>query len=237
MSNSRGPLFAAAIGGGLVGSVVTAALLMVAAPQWLGPRIVREGILNDPQVLIEGSEALKQRQFEPVLASLRAGLETPFGSSWKGAEKPTVTLTYFYDYACGYCRKSNPDLERLLGEDKGLRVVYREFPILGPNSVAAARASLAASKAGRFARFYDALYAAGNPSPQTLAIAGNAAEITPADAQDPAIEAEIERNFRMAEQLGATGTPLFVIGDQVINSAVGYDALKRAVQTARAARS
>lgn len=236
MSNSRGPLFAAAIGGGLVGSVVTAALLMVAAPQWLGPRIVREGILNDPQVLIEGSEALKQRQFEPVLASLRAGLETPFGSSWKGAEKPTVTLTYFYDYACGYCRKSNPDLERLLKEDKGLRIVYREFPILGPDSVAAARASLAASRAGRFVAFHDALYQAGNPSPQTLAIAGNASGITPAQAQDPAIEAEIENNYRLASALGATGTPLFIVGNRVINSAVGYDALKDAVAKARAAK-
>ena len=78
-------------------------------------------------------------------------VERPFHSSWKGAAKPEVTLTYFYDYACGYCRQSNPDIERLLKEDKGLRVVYRELPILGPESVAAARVSLAASKAGRFA--------------------------------------------------------------------------------------
>jgi protein-disulfide isomerase len=219
-----------------VGAALTAALLLLAAPQVLGPRIVREGILKDPQVLVDGSQALKEKQHEPVLAANRAALETPFGSSWKGASKPDVTLTYFYDYACGYCRRSNPDLERLLAEDRGLRVVYREFPILGADSVAAARASLAASKAGRFARFHDALYQAGNPTPETLAIAGNAAAITPEQARDPAIEAEIENNYRLAGALGATGTPLFVVGNQVINSAVGYEALKEAVARARAAK-
>ena len=236
MSQGNRTLLAAGIAGGVVGSALTAAFLFLAAPQMLGPRIVREGIMNDPQVLIAGSEALKERQFEPVLAANRAALETPFASSWKGAVKPDVTLAYFYDYACGYCRRSNPDIERLVAEDKGLRVVYREFPILGPDSVAAARASLAASKAGRFVNFHDALYQAGNPSPETIAIAGNASAITPQQAQDPAIEAEIEKNYRLAGQLGATGTPLFVVGNQVINSAVGYDALKEAVAKARAAK-
>ena len=228
---------AAGIVGGVLGAALTAAFLFLAAPQVLGPRIVREGILKDPHVLMDGSEALKARQFEPVLAANRAALETPFGSSWKGASKPDVTLAYFYDYACGYCRRSNPDLERLVAEDKGLRIVYREFPILGPDSVAAARASLAASKAGRFARFHDALYEAGNPTPETLAIAGNASGITPEQARDPAIEAEIENNYRLASALGATGTPLFIIGNQVINSAVGYGALKDAVAKAREEKS
>ena len=92
----------------------------------------------------------------PSPPSARA-LETPFASSWKGAAKPDVMLVEFFDYACGYCRASNPHIERLLKEDKGLRVVYRELPILGPESVAAARVSLAASKAGRFRQFHDAL--------------------------------------------------------------------------------
>lgn len=233
-SRDRRPQALAALGGGLAGSLLTAAILLVAAPDLLGPRIVRHGILADPQVLVEGSEALKQRQFEPVLAANRAALETPFASSWKGASRPEVTLTYFYDYACGYCRRSNPDLERLLKEDKGLRIVYREFPILGPDSLAAARASLAASRAGRFAAFHDALYAAGKPTVETIARAGLASGITPEQARDPAIEAEIESNYRLASALGATGTPLFVVGNQVINSAVGYEALKDAVTRARA---
>ena len=229
-------MLAAAVGGGVVGAAVTAAMLFLAAPQWLGPRIVREGIIKNPQVLIEGQDALRAQQYTPVLDANRAALETPFASSWKGAAKPDVTLAYFYDYACGYCRRSNPDIERLINEDKGLRVVYREFPILGPNSVAAARVSLAASRTGKFASFHDALYQAGNPSPETIAMAGTASGITPEQARDPAIEAEIESNYRIAGQLGATGTPLFIIGNQVINSAVGYDALKEAVAKARAAK-
>ncbi len=236
MSQDKGPLLGAAIGGGVIGAVLTAGFLFLLAPQWLGPRIVREGIVRHPQVLIEGQEALREQQYAPVLAANRAALETPFASSWKGAAKPDVTIAYFYDYACGYCRRSNPDIERLIAEDKKVRVVYREFPILGPDSVAAARVSLAASRNGRFARFHDALYVAGNPSPETIAIAGNASGTTPDQARDPAIEAEIEKNYRLAGQLGATGTPLFVVGNQVMNSAVGYDALKAAVAKARAAK-
>ena len=232
----RKSLIGAAIGGGVIGAALIAGFLLFAAPQVLGPSIVREGLLKDPHVLVDASEALKERQFEPALAANRAALETPFGSSWKGAAKPEVTVAYFYDYACGYCRRSNPDLERLIAEDKGVRVVYREFPILGPDSVAAARASLAASKAGKFTAFHDALYDAGNPTPETLAIAGNASGITPQQAQDPAIEAEIEKNYRLASALGASGTPLFVVGNQVINSAIGYEALKDAVAKARAAK-
>jgi protein-disulfide isomerase len=226
----------AAIGGGVIGAVLTAGFLFLAVPQWLGPRIVREGIVRNPQVLVEGQEALRDQQYAPVLEANRAALEKPFASSWKGAAKPDVTIAYFYDYACGYCRRSNPDLERLVAEDKGVRVVYREFPILGPNSVAAARVSLAASRSGRFTPFHDAMNQAGNPSPETIAMAGSANGVTPEQARDPAIEAEIENNYRLAGQLGASGTPLFIVGNQVMNSAVGYDALKAAVAKARAAK-
>jgi protein-disulfide isomerase len=235
-SGIKTPLLGAAIGGGLIGSLLTAGLLFVAAPQVLGPRIVREGIVRNPQVLVEGQEALRDEQYRPVLDANRAALETPYASSWKGAAKPDVTLAYFYDYACGYCRKSNPDLERLIKEDKGLRVVYREFPILGQASVAAARASLAASRSGKFAAFHDTMYQAGNPSAETISLAANASGITPESAQDPSIGAEIENNYRIAGQLGASGTPLFIVGNQVINSAVGYDGLKAAIAKARAAK-
>ena len=158
----------------------------------------------------------------------------PFGTSWKGASKPDVTLVEFFDYACAYCKASNPHVDRLLKEDPGLRVVYRELPILGEPSVAAARLSLAASKAGRFARFHDALWAAGKPGPQTLAAAAAAAGIPANLAPNPETEAEIQKNFQLAETLGATGTPLFIVGNRVINSAAGYDALKKAIEDARA---
>jgi len=222
-----------AIVGGVIGSLLTAALLIFAMPQFVAGRIVRQGMLHDPQILPDTADALRDAQFAPVLAANRTALETPFGSSWKGASKPDVTLVEFFDYACPYCKASNPAVDRLLQEDKGLRVVYRELPILGDNSVAAARLSLAASKAGRFAKFHDTLWAAGRPAPETIALASSAAGIPPQPAKDPAVEAELRRNFQLAGQLGATGTPLFVVGDRVMNSAVGYDILKKMIADAR----
>jgi len=223
----------AAIGGGVVGAVLTAALLLLAAPQLLGNRIVRDTLIKDPQILVDATDALRDRQYAPTLNANRAALETPFGSSWKGATKPDVVLVEFYDYACPYCKASNPHVDRLVQEDKGLRVVYRELPILGPNSVAAARLSLAASKAGKFHQFHEALYAAGRPAPETIETAAKAAGIPSQPAEDAAVEAELKKNFEFARQLGATGTPLFIVGDRVLNSAVGYEALKDAVADAR----
>jgi protein-disulfide isomerase len=225
--------WAAAIGGGIVGSLLTAGALVLAGPSLIGDRMVRQALIANPQMLVEAGEALRVQQFAQTLQPIRASLERPFYSSWKGAAKPDVTLTYFYDYACGYCRMSNPDIDRLVNEDKGLRVVYRELPILGPESVHAARVSLAASKAGKFKEYHDALYAAGRPGSDTIAVAARAAGVAAEPANDPAQEAELKANMTLASQLGATGTPLFIVGDRVMNSAVGYDVLKAAVDAAR----
>jgi protein-disulfide isomerase len=222
-----------AIIGGIVGSLLTAAILVFAAPQFMSGRIVRQGMLSDPQILMDAADALRDRQYAPTLASQRGSIETPFASSWKGSSKPKVVLVEFYDYACPYCKASNPHVDQLIRENSDLRVVYRELPILGPDSVVAARLSLAASKAGRFQQFHDALYAAGRPAPETNAAAARVAAIPPAPAKDVSIEAELKKNFSLASQLGATGTPLFVVGDRVLSGAVGYEALKKAVEDAR----
>jgi protein-disulfide isomerase len=233
----RSGTFGAAVAGGIIGSLLTAALLVFALPNVLSSRIVRQGLLGDPKILSDAVDALRDAQYEPVLASNRAAIEAPFGSSWKGAAKPDVTLVEFFDYACPYCKASNPTIDRLLQEDKSLRVVYRELPILGPDSVTAARLSLQASQLGRFGTFHDTLWAAGRPAPDTIATAAKAAGITPQPQNDVAIEAELKRNFQLAGQLGATGTPLFVVGDRVMNGAVGFDALKQAIDAARSKKS
>jgi protein-disulfide isomerase len=220
--------------GGVIGSVITAALLLFAAPNLLSSRIVRQGMLADPKILPDTVDALRGLQYAPVLKANRAAIETPFASSWKGAAKPDVTLVEFFDYACPYCKASNPFVDRLVQEDKGLRVVYRELPILGPESVNAARLSLQASKLGRFAQFHDALWAAGRPGPQAIALASQAAGLSPTPTTDADVETELKRNLQLAGQLGATGTPLFIVGDRVMNGAVGYDALKDAIAAARA---
>ena len=233
MTENRQSRWGAAIGGGIVGSLLTAAMLVALGPRLIGEKVVRDAIVGHPEMLVEASDALRDRQYAPTLAAQRASIEIPFHSSWKGAAKPEVTLAYYYDYACGYCRKSNPDIDRLLAEDKGLRVIFHELPILGPASLAASRVALAASKAGKFAAFHDALTAAGNPTPAALAQAAAAAGVSPEPQDIAEHEAALKRNFQVAGQLGATGTPLFIVGDRVINSAVGYDVLKGAIANAR----
>ena len=213
--------------------MLTAGLLLLAAPQYLSSRIVRQGMLADPQILPDTADALRDAQYAPVLEANRTAIETPFASSWKGSARPDVTVVEFFDYACPYCKASNPVIDRLVQEDKGLRVVYRELPILGPDSVTAARLSLAASKAGRFTQFHDTLWDAGRPAAETMAVASNAARIPAQPSNDPAIEAELRRNFQLAGQLGATGTPLFVVGNKVMNTAVSYEVLKKAIADAR----
>jgi protein-disulfide isomerase len=142
----------------------------------------------------------------------------------------------FFDYACGYCRKSNEDVERLLAEDPRLKVVWRELPVLGADSEAAAELSLAAAAQGRFRPFYDRLFAAGRPTAD--AIANVSAELGVRPTPDaPAIRAELDKNLQLARAINATGTPTFVVGDQVLQGAVGYDALKQAIAEARATRS
>ena len=161
-----------------------AAVLRSARPS-SAARSSGNGLLADPKILSDTVDALRDAQYAPVLAANRAAIETPFASSWKGAAKPEVTLVEFFDYACPYCKASNPAVDRLLQDEKGLRVVYRELPILGPDSLTSARLSLEASKLGRFAQFHDTLWAAGRPAADTNAKAAAAAGIDPSPKQDP----------------------------------------------------
>lgn len=234
MKNDRSSLLSA-IAGGIVGALLTVALLLFAVPQWFGHRVVREAMLSDPQILVDAADALKDQQYAPVIKANKMAIETPFGSAWRGAAKPEVTLVEFYDYACPYCKASNPHLEQLLKEDKGLRVVFRELPILGQDSYVAARLSLAAARAGKFQIFHDAMWAAGRPAQDTINTAAKAAGLTAAETNGADIDAELRRNSQLATQLGATGTPLFVVGNRVINTAIGYEGLKKAIADARSA--
>lgn len=237
MADNKGGFVGAAVIGGVAGSLLTAAALVFAAPQLLGPRIVREGLMREPTLLLDGQQALRRAQATQAIEPIRAQLETPFASAWAGAKDADVTIVYFYDYACGYCRQVNPTIDRLLAEDKKLRVVYRDMPILSQDSLVAAHVSLAAARAGKFRTFHDDLFAAGRPTAANLEKVAKAVGITPEMASDPAFEGEIRRNLQWAEALGASGTPLFIIGDSIVNAAVPYEELKQAVAEARAAKA
>jgi protein-disulfide isomerase len=195
--------------------------------------IVREYILANPEIIPEAVEILQQRQLAKAVDENRAAYETPFAGAWAGAKDGDVVLVEFFDYACGFCRQSNPDIERLLEEDENLKVVWRELPVLGPGSEAAATVSLAAATQGDFREFHDTLFELGRPTEENIARAREAVNVT-ATVPDAAIQAELQKNYELARTVGATGTPTFVVGDQVLQGAVGYVALKEAIAEARA---
>ena len=216
---------------GLIGALVGGGAVAYGSRQ-----SVRDYLLENPEVLPEAMNRLREREAARVVSANRSALETPFAGAWAGAADGDVVLVEFFDYACGYCRKSNADVERLLREDPKLKVVWREWPVLGPDSEAAARASLAAAQAGRFKPFHDQLYAAGRPTRDAVAKARAAVGLN-GELPAAATDRELERNFQLARNLEATGTPTFVVGDQIFQGAVGYEALRDAVKEARESKS
>lgn len=195
--------------------------------------IVREYILSHPEILPEAMDKLRDREVAKAVKANRVAIETPFAGAWEGASDADVTLVEFFDYNCGFCRASIPVVDRLLREDKKLKVVYREFPVLGPDSESAARASLAAAKVGKYAAFHRALFAAGKPEPQVVTRVAKALGVDLAFAGTAAARAEVESNLSLARPLALSGTPSWVIGEKVLSGAVGYEALKDAVAEAR----
>jgi protein-disulfide isomerase len=218
-------------------SGVVASLGTAAALQGRGGEGVRAYLLQNPEVLQEAMDRLRLKQVAAQIAPHRQQIETPYAGAWIGAKDGDVTLVQFFDYACGYCKASLPDVQRLVREDPKVKVVFRELPILSRESEAAARASLAAAEQGRFQAFHDAMYAAGRPSPDTIAAAVHTAGLDQARLEaamnTPRAEQELGQNVELARTLGFTGTPSWVVGNQVLSGAVGYDALKKAVAEAR----
>jgi protein-disulfide isomerase len=231
---------AAAFFGGWKGALVAALLgLLIGAALtilWSG-QLVRSYLLSHPEVLPEAMERLQQRRAAKAVDSQRAAIETPFAGAWAGAKDGDVVLVEFFDYACTYCRRSNADVDRLLREDRKLKVVWRELPVLGPDSENAAEISLAAARQGLFKPFHDKMFSLGRPTAEAIEEARRSLGILPRQVADVrgsgAARAEVTSNYKLASALNATGTPTFVVGDQVFQGAVGYDALKQAIAEAR----
>lgn len=198
--------------------------------------IVRDYLLNHGEVIFEAVERARSRQSARAIGGQRTALETPFHSAWAGAADADVVLVQFFDYSCGYCRQSNADVERLLREDPRLKVVWREFPVLGPDSDAAARISLAAARQGRFREFHARMFALGRPTAALLQQAAQQAGVQ-TEPESAETRSELTRNQQMGRTIEAQGTPTFVVGEEVLQGAVGYEALREAIRRTRQARA
>ncbi|MEQ1725633.1 MAG: thioredoxin domain-containing protein [Sphingopyxis sp.] len=198
-------------------------------------RIVHDYVLNHPEIIPQAMERLQATRTAEVIGRNRTAIERPFSGAWAGAAGGDVTLVVFTDYACTFCRASEADIARLLREDRRLKIVFRELPILSPESEPAARLALTAGRSGRYMDVHRALFASGNPDAAARSAVASryVVDTAPATLANPAITAELRANVALARELGFDGTPSWVIGDKVMTGAIGYDALKAAIADAR----
>lgn len=198
---------------------------------------VRTTLLENPEILPEAMEKLRERETGKQVDALADKLTAPFPGAVLGNPQGKVTLVEFTDFACTYCRASVAEVEALIAANPDLRVVVREMPILSPQSAEAARMGLAAAEQGKYAAFHKAMFAAGRPDARTIAAAAQAAGLDMERARkvmaDPGIDAELAANLDFARQLGFDGTPSWVVGDQAFSGAVGRDVLQKAIAEAR----
>jgi protein-disulfide isomerase len=220
---------------------------MSAEPAELDPfeQRVREYLLRSPEVIMEALQILQERQRAAEVENLKRVIaerseeilndpDAPVGGNPAG----DVTLVEFFDYNCPYCRRVAPTVVKLKEADPDLRLVYKEFPILGPGSEFAARAALAARKQGKYVPFHNALMRATDQVTEQTVIeiareVGLDIERLEQDMRDPAIEEAIARNLRLANALGINGTPSFVIGQEIVPGAADLETLQDLIARAR----
>jgi len=203
---------------------------------------VREYILAHPEIIPEAINALQSRSVTQLLASNRAGVETPFAGAWAGARDGDVTLVEFFDFACPYCRAAKVDLDKLILADPKLKVVYRDFPVISPGSEEPALAALSAARQGKYRAFYEAMFSdPARVSHEKVVSAVRSAglnEVATAKAlSGKADHAELRKNIELGRALGLTGTPAFIVGDKILMGAQSLEDLKGAVAEARAKRT
>ena len=206
---------------------------------------VREYLLRNPEVIMEALQVLQERRraaeaetFERTIAERSDEILNDPAAPVGGNPAGDVTLVEFFDYNCPYCRSVAPTVVELEEADPGLRVVYKEFPILGPGSEFAARAALAARKQGKYVPFHNALMRATDQVTEQTVIeiareVGLDTERLEKDMRDPAIEDAITRNLQLANALGINGTPSFVIGQEIVPGAADLRTLQDLIANAR----
>ena len=207
--------------------------------------LVRDYILRHPEIILESVAGMEARQkagkdaaAAAALVEHRQALERNAADPVLGNPDGDVTIAEFFDYQCGYCKTMTGPLMELVRDDGRIRLVLKEFPILGPESALAARASLAAGRQGKYEPFHMALMGLrGRLNEgaiwQVAAETGLDLERLRQDMASPEVNAVIEANYRLAQALGIEGTPAFAIGDALVPGPAPREHLAGLVQKAR----
>lgn len=207
--------------------------------------VVRDYLLKHPEVILQAVEAYQEREkaeaevrAKRALVANRARLFENPDSPVIGNPQGNVTVVEFFDYMCGYCKAVHADVNRLVKEDRNVKLVFKEFPILGPGSLVASKAALAARKQGKYQPLHDALMEHRGPmdEPTVLRLArsvGLDTDRLKEDMESPKVRDVIVANRALADELGIRGTPAFIVGDDIVPGAIKLDEMKRLVEDAR----
>jgi protein-disulfide isomerase len=242
-------------------AAVCAALLIAAVPHSVRAeefskaqrgdieRIVHDYLVTHPEVLQEAMTELEKRQTaaetEKHKAAVKAHAKALFSSPDQvtlGNPNGNVTFVEFFDYNCGYCKRAMSDMLTLLKTDSKLKVVLKEFPVLGPGSVEAARVAVAVrmqdTTGKKYLEFHQKLLGGRGHADRARALAvakevGMDMARIEKDIKSPEVEKSLRQDFKLAEALGLNGTPSYVIGDNVIVGAIGLQGLQEKINTAR----
>jgi protein-disulfide isomerase len=209
--------------------------------------IVREYLLEHPEVIRDALEELDRREKAAAeqarLQAVTDSADVLFNSTRQvviGNPDGDVTMVEFFDYNCGYCKRAHGDMTRLIEEDGNLRVVLKEFPVLGQGSVEAAQVAIALNIVApeKYEEFHEALLLQRGQANRASALEAAAGVGVSAEQLAKALEGDtaaqtIEEVYSLANRLGLTGTPSYVIGEEVVMGAVGYDQLKEKISSLR----
>lgn len=209
--------------------------------------LIEDYLLKNPRILQRVSEALNVEltneriaETRAALAELRPELFEADGQVVLGNPQGDVTLVEMFDYNCGYCRQSLPDIAALLDEDKNLRIVLKEFPILSQGSIEAARVAVQVAETDvDYWSFHQTLFTSRGQVDKAAALkAAGDLGLNPITLEmgmaTPKVDAVLQASYKIADRLKITGTPTFIIGEEVIPGAIGLDGLKERIANMRA---
>src|SRR5215472_4640974 len=244
----RMPLAALAVACGLTAALHSQAIRAAEIPseqRQAIESIIHDYLLNNPDVLIEALRSAEDKVNREADAKATKVLSdrasevfdnpaTPVGGNPHG----DATIVEFFDYRCPYCKQVLPSLQTLLKEDHKLRFVYKEMPVLGPQSVTAAHAALAAQRQGKYEAFHNAMMATkGQITDETVyRVAGSVGldvDQLKRDMNAPEIGQALKANLALAEALNIRGTPGFIVGNHIVPGAVELDSLRNMIADAR----